>query len=349
MAVLILVVFVTLLISAQCSLFEATLYSTRIATLEAARTRDKRRFLAERFLQMKRNISEPISAILILNTLANTAGAVIAGVYAAQVLGGPMVPVFSALFTLAILFLAEILPKTLGAVYWRTLWPIIVRPLSMIQTGLHPFVLVTERFSRMFTKGHAAPAVTEEDILGMTRLGANTGEITELESLMVHNIIELENKTVEEIMTPRTVIYALDAATTVEEALTAISERGFSRIPVYEKGEKEQIVGYVNVKDLIAADIGKKEETRIAALAKEITFVEETANCLTLLTTFLKHRRHIAIVADEYGGVAGLVTLEDLIETVLGTEIVDETDRVVDLQKSARERGKRLTPEGKKN
>ena len=349
MVALILVVFFTLLISAQCSLFEATLYSTRIATLEAARSRGKRKFLAERLLQMKRNISEPIAAILILNTVANTAGAVIAGFYAAQVLGGSMVPVFSVLFTLAILFAAEILPKTLGAVHWRTLWPIIVRPLSMMQTGLHPFVLVTERFSRIFMKGHAAPAVTEEDILGMTRLGAKSGKITHQESLMVHNIIELENKNVEEIMTPRTVIFALDASTTVKEALKAMSEKGFSRVPVYEQGEKERIIGYVNIKDLIAGEIGNEEETAIKAVTKEIAFVEETANCFTLLTNFLKHRRHIAIVADAYGGVVGLVTLEDLIETVLGAEIVDETDRVVDLQKSARDRGKHPTPRGEKD
>lgn len=335
MTELLLVVAITLLISAQCSLFEATLYSTRIATLEAARTRGKRKNLAERFLQMKRRVSEPIAAILILNTVANTAGAVIAGVYAAQVLGGPMVPVFSAVFTLAILFLAEILPKTLGALYWRSLWPVIVTPLSFIQTMLHPFVRVTEKFSGMFTKGHDAQAVTEEDILGMARLGAKSGEISEQENYMVHNIIELEQKNAEDIMTPRVVLFALDASSTLEEALRESSAKGFSRVPIYEGG-KENITGYVTVMDMIARTLINGQDLAVESVAKPIKFVKETTNCLTLLTTFLKQRQHIAIVADAYGGVAGVVTLEDLIETVLGEEIVDETDRVVDLQKSAR-------------
>lgn len=335
MTELLLVVAITLLISAQCSLFEATLYSTRIATLEAARTGGRRKALAERFLRMKRQVSEPIAAILILNTVANTAGAVIAGIYAAQVLGGPMVPVFSAVFTLAILFLAEILPKTLGVLYWRNLWPLIVTPLSFIQTMLHPFILVTERFALMFTKGHDAQVVTEEDILGMTRLGATAGEISEQESLMVHNIIELENKCAEDIMTPRTVLFSMDIHTTLEEALRETSARGFSRVPVYEN-EKENIVGYVTIKDMIPEALTAETGRTLQAVVKPMRFVNETTNCFSVLTTFLKHREHIAIVSDAYGGVAGLVTLEDLVETILGAEIVDETDHVVDLQKAAR-------------
>jgi CBS domain containing-hemolysin-like protein len=141
-------------------------------------------------------------------------------------------------------------------------------------------------------------------------------------------------------MTPRTVIFSLDASSTVEEALPQVNTRGLTRIPVYED-DREHVVGYVMFQDLSASHTANRDEMQLRALAKPLSFVPETVNCLTLLTTFLKNRRHIAIVSDEYGGVAGLVTLEDLLETLLGEEIVDETDHVVDLQQSARQHRRR--------
>jgi CBS domain containing-hemolysin-like protein len=155
---------------------------------------------------------------------------------------------------------------------------------------------------------------------------------------MVRNIIELENKSVRDIMTPRPVIFSLDANMTVAEALPQVNAKGLTRTPIYEE-DREHIVGYVVFQELSAAGISNVAHTPLRDIANTISFISETVNCLTLLTTFLKFRRHIAIVSDEYGGVAGLVTLEDLIETLLGTEIVDETDRVVDLQQSARQHG----------
>ena len=335
MSVLILVVFLTIFISAQCSLYEATLYSTRMGTLEAARSKPKTKRLALAMIQMKKQISEPIAAILILNTIANTAGATIAGMYAHKVLGAVLVPLFSIKFTLAILFFAEIIPKTVGAVYWRTFWPVIVWPLTVIKYPLYPLIWITEKFSAFLTRGRPPAPITEEDILGSIRLGAKEGEITEWESLMVHNIIKLENTQVREIMTPRKVMFALDANSKVDKALQAAGEQGFTRIPVYQE-DKDSILGYVMIHDLGSAKTLSEPETSLSAIVKPISFVAETTNCLTLLNSFLKKRSHISIVEDEYGGVAGLVTLEDLLETVLGAEIVDETDTVVDLQKLAR-------------
>ena len=340
MAILIFVVFLTIFISAQCSLYEATLYSTRLGTLEAAKAKAKTKKMALMMIQMKKQISEPIAAILILNTIANTAGATIAGMYAHKTLGSALVPLFSVLFTLAILFLAEIVPKTLGAVYWRTLWPVIVWPLKAIKYPLYPLIWVTEKLSDFLTRGRPPSPITEEDILGSIRLGAKEGEISEWESLMVHNIIKLENTEVREIMTPRKVIFSLDASMTVKEALDAATEKGLTRIPVYED-DKENIVGYIMIHDLGTAKALSEPKTPLSSMVKPISFVGETTNCLTLLNSFLKRRSHISVVEDEYGGVAGLVTLEDLLETVLGAEIVDETDTVVDLQKLARKRKKK--------
>ena len=336
MGILLLVVFLTLGISGLCSLFEATLYSTRMGALEAASTGGSLSHLAKRFINMKRQIDVPIASILILNTIANTAGATIAGMYAADILAPQFAVPFSILFTLGILFLSEILPKTLGAVYWRRTWPLIVWPLTMIRYALQPALVITQAFTRLLTRGQSIPPVTEDEIIAMARLGEQSGEISPEESGMVRNIIELENKHVREIMTPRPVIFSLDAKMTVAEALPQVNATGFTRIPIYEE-DREHIVGYVVFQDLSAARTSNLADTPLSDIAKSISFISETVNCLTLLTTFLKFRRHIAIVSDEYGGVAGLVTLEDLIETLLGAEIVDETDRVVDLQQSARQ------------
>lgn len=341
MFILFLVVFLTIFISAQCSLYEATLYSTRMGALEAAKSKSSMQSLAQKMIFLKRNVSAPISAILILNTIANTAGATLAGMYAHNALGAAMVPVFSILFTLAILFIAEILPKTLGAVYWRRLWPFIVWPIMFMKSVMKPFLFVTQKFTGLLTpKGTLVPFVTEEEILGVIRMGAKEGEISQLESQMVHNIISLEDRKINEILTPRTVIFSLPDTLPVKEAYEAAGKKGFTRIPVYHE-DKENIIGYVMIHDLGSEKIIRDQDKTLADISKPITFVSEEEDCLAMLTSFLKKRRHIAIVKDAYGGVSGLVTLEDLLETVLGAEIVDETDKDVDMQKVALHQNKK--------
>ncbi len=340
MTVLILIVLISVLVSANCSLYEAILYSTRLGTLEAAKAAGIRAGLAQQFIELKKNIGIPIASILILNTVAMTAGATIAGAYAGDVLESSTLPLFSAAFTLLILFFGEIMPKTLGVVYWRRLWPFIVWPLNVMKYVLYPAVVVTQKFSELFTSGRKLPTITEEEILAAVRMGAMEGQISDSESALVHNIINLENKPVREIMTPRTVIFSLDAHMSVDRARRAVDGKGLTRIPIYE-GHTENITGYVMIHDLYSSRTPADPSPSLQSMAKPISFVPATRNSLSLLTTFLKHRRHISIVVDEYGGVAGLVTLEDLIETVLGAEIVDETDRVVDLQERARQLGRR--------
>jgi CBS domain containing-hemolysin-like protein len=338
MLLLIAVVGLTILISANCSLYEATLYSTRMGTLEAEKTGGIRQIKARKMIELKRNITVPLSAILILNTLANTAGATIAGMYAHKSLGASAVPAFSIVFTLGILFFAEIIPKTLGVVYWRSIWPSVIWPLTLMKYALYPVILITQKLSEVLTRhGGATPSVTEADILGTIQLGAKHGEISQWESLMIHNIIQLETRTVREIMTPRTVIFSLDESMTVADAFEEARKRGHTRIPVYQ-GDRENVVGYIMMHELSTAKILEPPETPLSTLRQPVSAVPETINCLVLLTEFLKTRRHIAVVWDDYGGLAGLVTLEDLIETVLGAEIVDENDSVVDLQKLARNR-----------
>ena len=337
MTILIIVVFITLFISANCSLYEAVLYSTRQATLEAATTKAKHGKLASQFIALKKNISQPIAAILILNTIANTAGATVAGMYATNVLGASLVPLFSIILTLGILFLSEIIPKTYGAVHWRTLWPFIVYPLQFMKAALLPAIFVTEKISSFITRNQRVSTITEEEILALVHLGAREGEISKDESRMVRNIIDLENRQAREIMTPRRIIFSLPANMTIEAAFQAISGKGITRIPIYE-GDKENIIGYVVSHDISDFRMQKKAEGSLQTIARPITFVSDKTNCLTILTSFLKHRKHIAMVSDEFGGIDGLVSMEDILETLLGSEIVDETDQVVDLQEAARKR-----------
>ena len=337
MLILIIVVLLTLLISANCSLYEAVLYSARMGTLEAAKENKRTGKLARQFIAFKQNISEPISAILILNTIANTAGATIAGMYAAAVFGASYIPLFSLVFTLAILFLSEILPKTMGAVHWRGIWPYIIGPVQILKYVLYPVVRLSQGFSAFITKDHQAAKITEDEILALVHMGARDGEISEDESQMVKNIIKLEEIKGRSIMTPRTIIFSLEATITIDEAFGLMKDKGFSRIPLYE-GHKEKIVGYVMAHDIIIAKAQGQESSPLKSIARPVRFVPGSANCLTLLQNFLKLRMQMAIMVDEFGGIAGLLTLEDLIETLLGTEIVDETDRAVDWQDVARRR-----------
>jgi CBS domain containing-hemolysin-like protein len=338
MTALLLITAITLSVSALCSLFEAVLYSTRIGTLEAARHAEPQDMRTEHMLRMKRNVAQPITAILVLNTIANTAGANLAGVMSANVLGSVGVAVFPVFLVLGILFLSELIPKTAGAIHWRRLWPWIAYPLFGLRTVLLPVIWMIEGFTRLLTHGASYPSVTEDEILAIVKLGASEGHISEEEGAIVRNIIHLENKHAKDIMTPRVVAFTVDAESTVTDALERLRPVGFSRIPMF-KEHPENITGYVLRRELYSESY-EHGDRLLQSMAKPISFVPETANCLTLLNQFLKHRRHIAMVADEYGGVAGLITLEDLLETALGSEIIDETDRIIDMQTEARERGR---------
>jgi CBS domain containing-hemolysin-like protein len=181
--------------------------------------------------------------------------------------------------------------------------------------------------------------ITEDEILALVHLGAKEGEISHDESRMVKNIINLEEKLVEDIMTPRRMVFSLDADLSIKSAFTESQKHPHNRILVYEN-DKENIIGYVLVKDIYTLNILDKGNEKLRSILFSITKVDEKTNCLRLLNNFLKSRKHIAVIKDEFDGLAGLVTLEDLIETALGHEIVDETDKVVDLQEEARKERK---------
>jgi CBS domain containing-hemolysin-like protein len=337
MATLITAVSLCIGFSFLCSLLESVLYSTRAITLEAAANRGSREAMAMRGLKAK--VEKPLAAILILNTVANTGGAAITGWAAGELWEGGALLLFSALFTLGVLLVGEIVPKTLGAVHWRSLWRWSLGPIRVIMVSLAPVTWMTQVITRLVVRGHSGPPrVSEDEILAAARLGARGGEISKLEHDLIKNIILLEEVKASDIMTPRTVMFAADGGLPLAQAQEQARSWPYSRVPVYKK-DVEDVVGYV-LKAQVLALGSPTPPGKLSCLAKEVIFVPPSANALNLLNSFLRRREHMCLVVDEYGGIMGLVTLEDVLESLVGSEIVDEKDQVDDLQALARRRGR---------
>ncbi|MCB2186697.1 MAG: DUF21 domain-containing protein [Deltaproteobacteria bacterium] len=349
MLTLILAVGTSVVVSALCSLLESVLYSTRLITVAAAEATHPRRADAMRLLVQE--VDRPLAAILILNTLANTAGASLAGWAAGQIWGPHSLVVFSVAFTLAILLLSEIVPKTVGAVYWRVLWRWSVPMLEVMITFLTPLIWLTRMITRLIQKQGAKaknPLVSEAEIVAAARLGQHGGEISKLEADMIKNIVGLEDIPAERIMTPRTVMFIADGNLPLSEVQAEARDWPFSRVPVYLDGP-EDIVGYVLKNEVCRRQApAEGPEPNLASLAQPARFVPPSANALNLLNLFLRRHEHLYLVVDEYGGIMGVVTLEDVLESLVGSEIVDEKDMVVDLQELARLRGREVLGVGRR-
>ncbi len=324
MTLLILVVAVTLSVSAICSLLEATLYSTRVVTLDAAKAEGKHRGAAVQLLRMKRDIATPTSAILILNTIANTAGATFAGMYAADVLGASYVPVFSAVLTLLILLFAEIIPKTYGASSWKTTWPLITWPLVGLVRGLSPLIWFTRKLSKFATGSEATPTVTEDEIRATIRMGADAGELSPSEIQILDSVFHLDETTCKEVMIPRDEVDFFDLDQPASSLSTLWAKTRRTRYPVC-RGSLDNAVGVVHAKDLVGVPLSDRLE--LAALMRPISRVPETISAARLLREMQASRRQMALVVDEFGGTAGLVTMKDVLEEIVGT-IRDEDEKV---------------------
>lgn len=321
MDVLILVVALTLLVSGLCSLFEATLYSTRTATLEAA-LGGKHEHLARRFISMKNQIAVPTSAILILNTLANTGGATLAGMYAAQALGTAWVPLLSGVLTCFILFFSEILPKTYGAVHWRVLWPLIVWPLTVMEKVFRPVIGVTQRFARFFTADVSLPITTEDEIMSMIRLGAKTGELTATEHQLLDSIFHFEELVCRQVMVPRREVVFLDRTKPLSESIALAQQTKHTRYPLCD-GSLDQAAGLVHIKDLLG--ISSDGDLDLTSVMRPLHAIPETMPISRLLRQMQASQLHMAVVVDEYGTTVGVITLENILEQIVGA-VLDEFD-----------------------
>ncbi len=346
MAELLAVVGLVLVTSAACSLFEAVLYSVPASRIEAL---DRAGRPSGRILKrMRRHVDQPIAAVLSLNTIANTGGGAVAGALAGSLFGaaGAGVPAFSVAFTLAILLFSEVIPKTVGVVYARGLAPLVARPLQVLVLVFRPLVAVTQLATRLVWSGQHEPRMSDDELLTLVRLGLGSGDLRIDEARVIRNVLSLEKRTAADVMTPRPVVFTLAASVTAQEAAAFPELERFSRVPVHDDDDPEELVGLVHKVDILTAVARDRFDATIASLMRPVQFVVESAPLDRLLRTFLEHRRHLAAVIDEFGGFAGIVTLEDLIEELLGQEIVDESDRDTDLRELARRRRHALLGRG---
>ncbi len=327
---------VVLLVSAACSLSEAALYSVRMPYIrQLAATGHRSGLILERF---KRNMERPITAILIVNTAANTAGAAVAGAQARLIFGEAALFWFSALFTLSVLFFSEIMPKIAGVTYRRPVAKAVSLPLDLAIRALHPLVWLSRQAARMLRADEKEAQASEEEVYQIAALSAEEGSILPVEAELIKNVLRLNEVKARDIMTPRTVVFQLAAELTVGDVAGSIAV-AHSRIPVHAGDDPEKLAGWVLRNDILARLAEGELDVTLSELAKPLRFVPDAAPGHRLLNEFLKRRSHILAVVDEYGGMSGIVTLEDVLESLLGEEIVDETDAIVDLQVEARKQG----------
>ena len=332
MTLLILFVILAIGVSFLCSMLEATLLSVTPSYVETI-DRDRPK-LGEQLRALRADIERPLAAILSLNTIAHTVGATGAGAQAAVVFGDAGVGIFSAVLTLGILVLSEIIPKTLGATYWRALTPFVVRTLPILITLQLPLVWMSQWLTKLLTGGKKEGEISREEIAALTTAGTRVGAVEEDEERIVSNLFKLPELTVEEIMTPRTVMEALPETATVSEALEGREEFPYSRLPLY-RDTPDEVTGFVLTRELLLAALRGHGDVHLAKLRRELPRVSEDMDLDALFDFLIEKDRHIALVEDGYGGTAGLVTLEDVIETLLGKEIVDEHDQEADMREVA--------------
>ena len=334
MVEMLIVVTLVLTISATCSLFEAVLYSVPSSRIEALvrSGRSSGRVLKE----MRQQVDRPIAAVLSLNTLANTGGGAIAGALAAQVFGG-QIWMFSIAFTFAVLFFSEVLPKTVGVVYARGLAPFVARPLNFLVLLFRPVVALSQLVTKFVWSGQQEQKISDDELLTMVGLGLRSGDLQPHEARVIENVLSLERRNAADVMTPRPVVFTLAANMVVRDAAQVKELEEYSRIPVYG-GDQEELIGVVHKVDILRAVADDKFDSTLAGLMRPIHFEVDTIPLDRLLLSFLERRQHLAVVIDEFGGFAGIVTLEDVLEELIGRQIVDEFDHVADHRSFAKRR-----------
>lgn len=332
---LIAAVLIVVATSATCSLFEAVLYSVPVSHIEALVHSNKR---AGRLLRkLRERVDEPITAILSLNTIANTAGASVAGAMAARVLGVDSIIYFSIVFTFLILFFAEVIPKTIGVAYARPVSPFVAAPIRVLVILFYPLIRATGLVTRLIAGQRGSESISPEELVLMAKLGLRSGALDKREVAVIQNILALDTKVARDIVTPRTVLFALKVDQTVGDVWRDKGVWPHSRAPVYGR-DLDDVLGLVHRPDLLAAVAQDRLDMPLRDLMKPIVFVPETVRLDKLLQRFLRRGQHMVGVVDEFGGLAGVVTLEDVLEEILGQEIVDEFDEVADMQELARKR-----------
>ena len=331
------VIFATVAIgfSFLCSIAEAVVLSVSPSYIASLKNSGKPS--GERIRKVKENIDRTLAGILTLNTIAHTVGSGGAGAYAAKYFGQASVGIAMTVLTLLILFLSEIIPKTIGATYWRSLAPMTAWFVQALTITLYPLIWISEMLTKLLTGGKRLHGMTREEFTALADIGAEGGQLDIKESRIVKNLMRFPELCAKDIMTPRTVVFTLQQDKTVAEVIEHVRETSFSRIPIF--GEyKDEVTGYVLKNDVLLRERTKDGSAYLRDFKKEIRAVNQFTKLSDVLEELLDHRAHIMIVVDIHGGLQGIVTLEDVVETLIGIEIVDEVDQIDDMRKLARQK-----------
>lgn len=338
MGLLLFYLFLALFVSFLCSVMEAVLLSTSKSFLVTQK--ENGYAWAITFLDFKTHIDKPLSAILTLNTVAHTVGAAGVGAEAVKVFGEASFGIVSAVLTILILVITEIIPKTFGANYWRNL----AKPSSVILKGMifitYPLVIMSAAITKLISKKDKEQTISREEISALANIGADEGIFMDKENIIIQNVLRLKNVRIAEIMTPRVVVALADEEQLLTEFSKNLEFQKFSRIPVFSEND-ENITGYVfsqTVYEKLAEDL---HQLKLKEIKRAIVIVPNSITPFNLLEKLIVKKEHIALIVDEYGGMDGIVSLEDIFETLLGFEIVDEKDTVADMQEYAREQWKK--------
>ena len=333
MLLLIIYIFVALGFSFLCSIAEAVLLS--VTTPYIALLESQNKPSATELRRLKHDINKPLAAILTLNTIAHTVGAAGAGAQATKIFGSAYLGIASAILTLLILVFSEIIPKTLGAHYWRQLAPSTAYALKLLVWALYPFVKLTELLTRGLTEGPTLRGVNRKELMALAEVSGREGALADQEALIMQNLLRLRDTPAKAAMTPRTVVFSISQKMTVSDYFARYETKPFSRIPVYHS-DTENITGFVLRSELLLAKAHGQTGRVVGDFARDIPKILEQVDLSNAFNRFLKERVHIMLVMDEYGGFSGVLTLEDVLETLLGLEIVDEFDDTEDMQVLAR-------------
>ncbi len=338
MTLFILTIIATILVSFMCSILEAVLMSTPISYL-TMREEDKSKSAAL-LKKYKTDIDRPLASILVLNTIANTMGAAIIGGLAAKLWNSTAVGIVSAVMTIMILVFAEIIPKTIGATYWKRLTGFTAGMISVLIVITYPFVIVAEWITRMIGGDEEEQTVSREEVSAMANIGEEEGVFEKSENKIIQNIIKLDNIKAFDVMTPRVVAAIAPERMTLAQFYKDPAFNHHSRIPVYADSP-EYITGYILRTEALEMLANDRFKVRLGDIKRDITLFNEEIAISDIWEQLLKNKEQIGLIIDEYGCFTGIITLEDIIETIFGLEIIDEMDEVSDMQQYARERWER--------
>ena len=330
-------------LSFLCSVLEAVLLSTPMSYISMRENQGSK--TATLMKQYKNNVDRPVGAILSLNTIAHTIGSAGVGAESIKIFGEQYFGLISAILTLLILVLSEIIPKTIGASYWRSLALPSTRIIRVLILITYPLVLLSELIIKVFTPRGNQASMSREEVSAMVDVGTTEGIFRESESKLIKSCIALSGVKARQIMTPSIVVESACQDLTVKD-FQAKQSWSFSRIPVYA-GDKDYITGYV-LKDVVLKLLSEDQfHVKLSDLKRPILTFREEESVFQIWEKMLEKREHISVIIDEYGGLRGLVTMEDIIETMTGVEIVDEDDVAVDMQALAKEKSRLMMRGGK--